>query len=48
MPLTATPSAGSRAPPVPSPHYVDFEEQGRTVVRINRESLGGGGIRSAR
>ncbi|KAL0465225.1 hypothetical protein QR685DRAFT_538972 [Neurospora intermedia] len=36
VPLTKTPS---RPVPVPAPHYVDFEEQGRTVVRINRESL---------
>ncbi|KAK3486834.1 uncharacterized protein B0T23DRAFT_234498 [Neurospora hispaniola] len=39
VPLTKTPS---RPVPVPAPHYVDFEEQGRTVVRINRESLTGG------
>ncbi|KAK3954415.1 hypothetical protein QBC32DRAFT_232396 [Pseudoneurospora amorphoporcata] len=49
VPLTATPSASARGrPAAPSPHYVDFEEQGRTVVRINRESLSGGGIGSAR
>ncbi|KAK1781433.1 hypothetical protein QBC45DRAFT_57355 [Copromyces sp. CBS 386.78] len=49
VPLTAaTPSASARGrPAAPSPHYVDFEEQGRTVVRINRESLRGGGIGSA-
>lgn len=49
VPLTATPSGSAKPPQVPSPHYLDFEEQGRTVVRINRESLGsGGGIGGAR